>query len=113
MMPELDGFSLCRMMRAHPHTTALPIMFVTAYSPIDLEDRRREVGADAVLSKPFGMDSLVKSIEQVITGRTVTFETVKPVQNNTLPTTDVRFVPQGIMSSGKLEIMDAFGLSVL
>ncbi len=69
MMPKLDGFSLCKMMRSHPQTMNLPIMFVTAYSPMDLEDRRLEAGADMVLMKPFGMDSLTQSIQKLMTVR--------------------------------------------
>jgi CheY-like chemotaxis protein len=76
MMPAPDGFSLCKMMRAHPLTTTLPIIFVTAYSPLDLEERRREVGADAVLMKPFGMDSLIQSVEKLIAQRTPTITDV-------------------------------------
>src|SRR5260221_2626100 len=63
MMPQLDGFTLCKMMRMHPTTKNLPIVFVTAYSALDLEDRRREAGADMVLPKPIGMDVLIDAIE--------------------------------------------------
>jgi DNA-binding response OmpR family regulator len=66
MMPELDGFTLCKMMRLHPATMRLPIIFVTAYSALDLEDRRREAGADMVLMKPVGMDALIDGIEKAI-----------------------------------------------
>ncbi|HRE46811.1 MAG TPA: response regulator, partial [Aggregatilineales bacterium] len=55
MMPQLDGFTLCKMMRLHPATAHLPIVFVTAYSALDLEDRRKDAGADMVLPKPIGM----------------------------------------------------------
>lgn len=63
MMPHLDGFTLCRMMRLHPATANLPIIFVTAYSALDLEERRREAGADMVLPKPVGMDMLIQAVE--------------------------------------------------
>jgi CheY-like chemotaxis protein len=66
MMPGLDGFSLCKMMRTHPLTKNLPIMFVTAYSPMDLEERRVDAGADMVLPKPFGMDSLIGAVEKLM-----------------------------------------------
>ncbi len=66
MMPGLNGFDLCKMMRSHPTTTDLPIMFVTAYAPMDLEDRRRDAGADMVLMKPFGMDNLIRAVEEVM-----------------------------------------------
>src|SRR5262249_61444704 len=65
MMPELDGFTLCKMMRVHPATMNLPIVFVTAYSSLDLEDRRMEAGADMVLPKPIGMDTLIEAVQQV------------------------------------------------
>src|SRR5262249_40921221 len=65
MMPQLDGFTLCKMMRLHPATMHVPIVFVTAYSALDLEDRRREAGADMVLPKPVGMDVLIEAVQQV------------------------------------------------
>src|SRR5215475_2672151 len=65
MMPQLDGFTLCKMMRLHPATANLPIVFVTAYSALDLEDRRREAGADMVLPKPIGMDVLIEAVQKV------------------------------------------------
>src|SRR5512136_141322 len=66
MMPGINGFTLCKMMRSHPVTRNLPIMFVTAYSPMDIEERRIEAGGDLVLPKPFGMDSLIGAVEKVM-----------------------------------------------
>ena len=65
MMPKLDGFQLCKMLRADPKTRELPVIFVTAYSALDIEDRRMESGGDMVLPKPVGMDELVTAIESV------------------------------------------------
>ncbi|MEP7287684.1 MAG: response regulator [Chloroflexota bacterium] len=70
MMPLLDGFTLCKMMRLHPATVNLPIVFVTAYSALDLEDRRKEAGADMVLPKPIGMDMLIEAVEHATSART-------------------------------------------
>jgi CheY-like chemotaxis protein len=64
MMPNLDGFTLCKMMRNHPTTKDLPIVFVTAYSALDLEDRRADAGADMVLPKPIGMDTLIDAVDK-------------------------------------------------
>jgi two-component system, cell cycle response regulator len=69
MMPRLDGFTLCKMMRMHPATAHLPIVFVTAYSALDIEDRRVEAGADMVLPKPVGMDTLVETVERALKQR--------------------------------------------
>lgn len=66
MMPKLDGFTLCKMMRAHPITSNLPIIFVTAYSALDIEDRRVQAGADLILNKPLGMESLSEAVTKAI-----------------------------------------------
>lgn len=62
MMPKLDGFTLCKMMRLNPATKHLPIIFVTAYEALDLEDRRKEAGANGVIQKPINMDDLIQAI---------------------------------------------------
>lgn len=71
MMPKPDGFELCKMMRANPATQRLPIVFVTAYSALDLEERRIEAGADLVLHKPISIDSLNRVINQALKLRPV------------------------------------------
>jgi CheY-like chemotaxis protein len=63
MMPKLDGFTLCKLMRDYPATANLPIIFLTAYSALDLEERRKQAGADYVLHKPIDLDKLVDVLE--------------------------------------------------
>src|SRR5215207_7621876 len=53
MMPEIDGFEVCRRLRADPAIAEVPIVLVTA-----LDDRRSrlegiEAGADDFVTKPF------------------------------------------------------------
>jgi CheY-like chemotaxis protein len=66
MMPKLNGFTLCKMIRENPNTRSLPVIFVTAYNALDLEERRVEAGADLVIPKPIDMDTLVTAIEKAI-----------------------------------------------
>ncbi|MCB9438129.1 MAG: response regulator [Anaerolineales bacterium] len=65
MMPKLDGFALCKMIRDNPQTKHLPVIFVTAYNALDLEERRLEAGADFVLPKPINMDELLKAVTKI------------------------------------------------
>lgn len=64
MMPKLDGFMLCKMMRDNVQTRDLPIIFVTAYEALDLEDRRKDAGADLVIRKPIDFDALVGAVAE-------------------------------------------------
>jgi CheY-like chemotaxis protein len=66
MMPDLDGFTLCRMMRANEATQDLPIVFVTAYTALDLDERRKEAGADLLISKPIDLDILTRTINKAL-----------------------------------------------
>ncbi|MBN2305320.1 MAG: response regulator [Anaerolineae bacterium] len=69
MMPKLDGFTLCKMMRKNDATRELPIIFVTAYEALDIEERRVEAGADRVINKPIDMDVLVQAIKEMLEER--------------------------------------------
>ncbi|MEW6579612.1 MAG: response regulator [Chloroflexota bacterium] len=69
MMPQPDGFVLCKQMRQNPATKDLPIIFVTAYQSLDIEERRVEAGGDLIMHKPITADSLISTINQVLNNR--------------------------------------------
>lgn len=77
MMPKLDGFQLCKMIRVNPVTRDLPVIFITAYNALDLEDRRVASGGDMVLQKPVGMQELIAAIDQVQTIERVVPDEIK------------------------------------
>lgn len=85
MMPRLDGFTLCKLMRAHSATKHLPIIFVSAYSALDIEDRRIEAGADLVISKPISMDNLIETISQALKKRPPVSAALPPAQKPAQP----------------------------
>ena len=55
-LPDVSGADVCRMLRADPITSSIPIVAVTA-SPESL--RSESCGADAVLAKPCQIDTLM------------------------------------------------------
>src|SRR5258707_6318739 len=69
MMPNLDGFEVSKLLRRNPTTADLPILFCTAYSAVDMEERRRDAGADMVVMKPLGMENLTQAINKTIAVR--------------------------------------------
>jgi diguanylate cyclase (GGDEF)-like protein len=53
MMPELDGYTVCKTIKNHPHTKDIPIVFLTAHCDAEEEIRGLEMGAADFISKPF------------------------------------------------------------
>lgn len=53
MMPEMDGFEVCRRIRADPALALIPVVMVTALDDHASLVRGIEAGADDVLTKPF------------------------------------------------------------
>ena len=58
MMPEPDGFQLCRMLRADPNFQRTPIIIVTALNDEDSRIVAIGAGANDYLTKPFHIEEL-------------------------------------------------------
>ena len=63
IMPEMDGFDVCRQLKARPDLADIPVVFVTA-SRGDKEHRilALECGGEGFLSKPFDEQELISQI---------------------------------------------------
>ncbi len=66
MMPELDGFEVCKMLKANPKTAHIPVVMVTALS--DRSDRVHglEAGADDFLTKPINDIALMARVRSLL-----------------------------------------------
>jgi two-component system sensor histidine kinase/response regulator len=64
MMPEPDGFKVCRMLRANPLFRRTPIIIVTALNDLDSKLVAMGAGASDYLVKPFHIDQLFTIIEK-------------------------------------------------
>lgn len=53
MMPEMDGYEVCRRLKGDPATAATPVVFLTAKAQRDEMARALALGAAACLTKPF------------------------------------------------------------
>jgi CheY-like chemotaxis protein/AraC-like DNA-binding protein len=69
MMPGLDGFALCRAIKADPETDFLPIVMLTAKAGPEGRLAGLEQGADDYLTKPFVPAELLARIRNLLTSR--------------------------------------------
>lgn len=58
MMPEMDGFSVLREIRAHPATARAVFCFLTASAEKDTRHKGLACGADEYITKPFVLADL-------------------------------------------------------
>jgi adenylate cyclase len=65
MMPELDGYSVCKQLREQEETTVLPVIMLTASEGYE-KTKAIEAGADDFISKPFNRDELLTRIRSLL-----------------------------------------------
>jgi len=71
MMPNMDGLTLCRILRQDPHTAELPIILLSAKTNAEAIQEGLLAGANKYLTKPVARHDLVASIEEVLVGTAV------------------------------------------
>ena len=66
MMPDPDGFQLCKILRADPSFSKTPIIIITAMDDNDSRTVAYAAGANDFLTKPFHIDELAVRIKALI-----------------------------------------------
>ena len=69
MMPEMDGFTMLRMIKTNLNLSHLPVVMLTSKADVANRLEGLERGADAFLAKPFVMEELHMVIENLIQSR--------------------------------------------
>ncbi len=67
LMPDMDGFEVCRRLRADPRTRTIPCVFLTALRDTKLGVRAIEAGGELALSKPYAPQALMDTVRGVLT----------------------------------------------
>ena len=74
MMPDLDGFEVCRRLKTNPATHHIPVVMVTALDQPSDRVRGLEAGADDFLTKPISEPALIARVRSLARLKMVTDE---------------------------------------
>jgi CheY-like chemotaxis protein len=69
MMPEMDGWEVCRLLRANPKLSDIPIIMFTAVDEADKKLAGFDAGADDYLTKPTEPEELVERVRTILENR--------------------------------------------
>ncbi len=67
MMPEMDGYEVCRRLKADPHTREIPVIFLTGRSEVEDERLGLELGAVDYITKPLSPPILMARVKTHLT----------------------------------------------
>lgn len=85
IMPGMDGFAVCREMRADPILSNVPILFLTAKTKAEDRITGFNAGADDYLGKPFNLDELTLRVRAILRRTRPQIFQEKPVEAGNPP----------------------------
>lgn len=65
MMPEMDGFEVCKKIRNEEKTNSIPVLLITALDDRDSRMRGLESGANDYISKPFDRNEILTKVRNI------------------------------------------------
>ena len=74
MMPEMDGFEFCKIVKSDFEYSHIPIILLTAKNTIQSKVQGLEMGAEAYIEKPFSKEHLLAQIASLLANRNMVRE---------------------------------------
>ena len=74
MMPEMDGFEVCRRLKANPRTAHIPVLMITALDQPSDRVKGLQAGADDFLTKPVDDVQLMARVRSLVRLKALTDE---------------------------------------
>jgi two-component system chemotaxis response regulator CheY len=65
-MPEMDGFSLIREVRAQPAFEKLPVVVLTTAGALEDQQKAKDLAVNGYVTKPIRPDEIVNTVKQIL-----------------------------------------------
>jgi signal transduction histidine kinase/ligand-binding sensor domain-containing protein/CheY-like chemotaxis protein/AraC-like DNA-binding protein len=69
MMPQMDGFELCKNIKGNLEYSHIPVVLLTAKNDLNSKIHGLEMGADAYVEKPFSISHLITQLTTLLNNR--------------------------------------------
>ena len=66
MMPRLDGYQTCALIKQNPHLKATPVVMLSSKDGVFDRARGRLAGSDRYLTKPFTREALIEAVQEYV-----------------------------------------------
>lgn len=66
MMPDVDGYQICKQVKENPETKHIKVIFISAKSKKDDIDKGYSLGADMYIMKPFSNKEILEQITNLL-----------------------------------------------
>ncbi len=67
MMPDMDGYEVCKRLKDNPETEDIPVIFLSALTEADEKQKGLKLGAVDFLTKPFNPSVIQDKVKQHLT----------------------------------------------
>jgi two-component system, OmpR family, alkaline phosphatase synthesis response regulator PhoP len=66
MMPKMNGFEVCDMVKRNPETKDICVVMLTAKGQEIDKQKAKELGADYYITKPFNIDEIIRKVIDIL-----------------------------------------------
>jgi twitching motility two-component system response regulator PilG len=66
MMPRLDGYQTCALIKQNPHLKSTPVIMLSSKDGVFDRARGRLAGSDRYLTKPFTREALIQTVQEYV-----------------------------------------------
>ena len=66
MMPDMDGYEVCQILKSEPQTAGIPVVFLTGAQEESSQTKAFEVGAVDFINKPINASILKRCVENIL-----------------------------------------------